>query len=136
MGVASGSVLLARVSEVLSRQGVPLKERSWAPSREIQSFSAAFLSRRAGSSAVGRQASGSRSSWFASKSSPRCASTAHLGASESTAALPSTLVESKNSSSPRSEEHTSELQSRQYLECRLLLENKITQLTNLDLGFI
>src|SRR3712207_6936732 len=29
------------------------------------------------------------------------------------------------SSSPRSEEHTSELQSRQYLVCRLLLEKKI-----------
>src|SRR3712207_8504140 len=28
-------------------------------------------------------------------------------------------------SSPRSEEHTSELQSRQYLVCRLLLEKKI-----------
>src|SRR3712207_8102134 len=28
---------------------------------------------------------------------------------------------------PRSEEHTSELQSRQYLVCRLLLEKKITQ---------
>src|SRR3712207_7481601 len=29
---------------------------------------------------------------------------------------------------PRSEEHTSELQSRQYLVCRLLLEKKKTQL--------
>src|SRR3712207_8327936 len=29
--------------------------------------------------------------------------------------------------SPRSEEHTSELQSRQYLVCRLLLEQKRTQ---------
>src|SRR3712207_7291732 len=29
----------------------------------------------------------------------------------------------------RSEEHTSELQSRQYLVCRLLLEKKISQLT-------
>src|SRR3712207_7065247 len=28
---------------------------------------------------------------------------------------------------PRSEEHTSELQSRQYLVCRLLLENKNTR---------
>src|SRR3712207_7451314 len=28
---------------------------------------------------------------------------------------------------PRSEEHTSELQSRQYLVCRLLLEKKTTQ---------
>src|SRR3712207_7379968 len=31
---------------------------------------------------------------------------------------------SRRSSSPRSEEHTSELQSRQYLVCRLLLEKK------------
>src|SRR3712207_6936853 len=31
---------------------------------------------------------------------------------------------SRASSSPRSEEHTSELQSRQYLVCRLLLEKK------------
>src|SRR3712207_7479265 len=30
----------------------------------------------------------------------------------------------KPSSTPRSEEHTSELQSRQYLVCRLLLEKK------------
>src|SRR3712207_7526885 len=29
---------------------------------------------------------------------------------------------------PRSEEHTSELQSRQYLVCRLLIETKTTQL--------
>src|SRR3712207_7857512 len=32
----------------------------------------------------------------------------------------------------RSEEHTSELQSRQYLVCRLLLEKKNSQLTTLD----
>src|SRR3712207_7058777 len=32
--------------------------------------------------------------------------------------------------SPRSEEHTSELQSRQYLVCRLLLEKKKTQSSN------
>src|SRR3712207_7824674 len=33
----------------------------------------------------------------------------------------------------RSEEHTSELQSRQYLVCRLLLEKKKTQLSHLRL---
>src|SRR3712207_8358035 len=33
-------------------------------------------------------------------------------------------------STPRSEEHTSELQSRQYLVCRLLLEKKNNNLTN------
>src|SRR5438445_10104063 len=32
----------------------------------------------------------------------------------------------------RSEEHTSELQSRQYLVCRLLLEKKKKQMTNID----
>src|SRR3712207_6864839 len=32
---------------------------------------------------------------------------------------------------PRSEEHTSELQSRQYLVCRLLLEKKKTNVTRL-----
>src|SRR3712207_8064555 len=32
----------------------------------------------------------------------------------------------KDESRPRSEEHTSELQSRQYLVCRLLLEKKTT----------
>src|SRR3712207_8341586 len=47
-----------------------------------------------------------------------------------TASRPSTLLESSSFSgtkvwSPaRSEEHTSELQSRQYLVCRLLLEKK------------
>src|SRR3712207_9022867 len=35
--------------------------------------------------------------------------------------------------SPRSEEHTSELQSRQYLVCRLLLEKKNTK-THLNLN--
>src|SRR3712207_7994177 len=33
---------------------------------------------------------------------------------------------------PRSEEHTSELQSRQYLVCRLLLEKKKKKTTNLQ----
>src|SRR3712207_7297151 len=32
---------------------------------------------------------------------------------------------------PRSEEHTSELQSRQYLVCRLLLEKKIKDISHL-----
>src|SRR3712207_7429327 len=34
----------------------------------------------------------------------------------------------------RSEEHTSELQSRQYLVCRLLLEKKISETSNLTLS--
>src|SRR3712207_8200713 len=33
---------------------------------------------------------------------------------------------------PRSEEHTSELQSRQYIVCRLLLEKKIIAITSLS----
>src|SRR5258707_4138847 len=35
---------------------------------------------------------------------------------------------------PRSEEHTSELQSRQYLVCRLLLEKKNKRISNLSCG--
>src|SRR3712207_7880717 len=38
-----------------------------------------------------------------------------------------TVVEVRPSDESRSEEHTSELQSRQYLVCRLLLEKKKTQ---------
>src|SRR3712207_7957856 len=38
---------------------------------------------------------------------------------------------------PRSEEHTSELQSRQYLVCRLLLEKKKTKrLNNMRIEFV
>src|SRR3712207_7701508 len=37
---------------------------------------------------------------------------------------------------PRSEEHTSELQSRQYLVCRLLLEKKKIQPTLLDHSYV
>src|SRR3712207_8154623 len=36
----------------------------------------------------------------------------------------STVSEMESQTAPRSEEHTSELQSRQYLVCRLLLEKK------------
>src|SRR5258707_1420248 len=38
--------------------------------------------------------------------------------------------------SPRSEEHTSELQSRQYLVCRLLLEKKNSTLPSVELPWI
>src|SRR3712207_7012106 len=41
-------------------------------------------------------------------------------------ATPANAPDSTNASSLRSEEHTSELQSRQYLVCRLLLEKKNT----------
>src|SRR3712207_8748516 len=37
---------------------------------------------------------------------------------------------------PRSEEHTSELQSRQYLVCRLLLEKKTTKMKNATLRHV
>src|SRR3712207_7951314 len=40
------------------------------------------------------------------------------------------------SNSPRSEEHTSELQSRQYLVCRLLLEKKTNTRHQNNLNFI
>src|SRR3712207_7873551 len=39
-------------------------------------------------------------------------------------ASPTTSADQSQSPRPRSEEHTSELQSRQYLVCRLLLEKK------------
>src|SRR3712207_8736268 len=41
-------------------------------------------------------------------------------------ALPIRIPARNTSVPPRSEEHTSELQSRQYLVCRLLLEKKAT----------
>src|SRR3712207_7757977 len=41
-------------------------------------------------------------------------------------------VEEHRQVAPRSEEHTSELQSRQYLVCRLLLEKKKNQNTDLQ----
>src|SRR3712207_8423758 len=51
--------------------------------------------------------------------------TASASALESTTASASPPAEA-NDRLPRSEEHTSELQSRQYLVCRLLLEKKKT----------
>src|SRR3712207_8764280 len=58
-----------------------------------------------------------------------------------TIVYPRALVEKRISSddaatkaAPRSEEHTSELQSRQYLVCRLLLEKKKKHLTCLALS--
>src|SRR3712207_7568532 len=41
------------------------------------------------------------------------------------------LLRSLRASDRRSEEHTSELQSRQYLVCRLLLEKKITLISRI-----
>src|SRR3712207_8168797 len=46
--------------------------------------------------------------------------------------LPADVVQSLALSGRRSEEHTSELQSRQYLVCRLLLEKKTHDQDNQD----
>src|SRR3712207_8825936 len=51
----------------------------------------------------------------------------HVIASKSTAAI---IATASGPNSVRSEEHTSELQSRQYLVCRLLLEKKKEQITH------
>src|SRR2546425_8007899 len=60
---------------------------------------------------------------FASRGSPCCCSAAPGNASRSTCAASRT-------SRPRSEEHTSELQSLAYLVCRLLLEKKKNKQTS------
>src|SRR3712207_6957019 len=55
-------------------------------------------------------------------------SSRHSAGSESSTgrrSWPSSAATSRRPGSTRSEEHTSELQSRQYLVCRLLLEKKI-----------
>src|SRR3712207_8226080 len=52
------------------------------------------------------------------------ASRARRPASSSSPTTPRTPTSSSRRSRSRSEEHTSELQSRQYLVCRLLLEKK------------
>src|SRR5258707_14454448 len=62
---------------------------------------------------------------------PICSSTRCASSSTSRASAPATsvydwlrILTRMGRFSSRSEEHTSELQSRQYLVCRLLLENK------------
>src|SRR3712207_8934443 len=52
------------------------------------------------------------------------------GTTTTTAAGDYTIAGIASGSQTRSEEHTSELQSRQYLVCRLLLEKKKNQNTN------
>src|SRR3712207_7340683 len=47
-----------------------------------------------------------------------------MGPADVLAHLPNDLVKIEQQPAARSEEHTSELQSRQYLVCRLLLEKK------------
>src|SRR3712207_7403463 len=61
--------------------------------------------------------------FWRSTAGPDCARARGPGSSSSTASL-SSVGSSSGSSGKRSEEHTSELQSRQYLVCRLLLEKK------------
>src|SRR3712207_6984562 len=67
--------------------------------------------------------------WASTTSTPACAWPARKKArwKSVASALPPTRRYRKR---PRSEEHTSELQSRQYLVCRLLLEKKNKQRTN------
>src|SRR3712207_7512245 len=58
----------------------------------------------------------------------RCTAAAIVnhGSSGETGASDPIVIRTPSSSIQRSEEHTSELQSRQYLVCRLLLEKKLT----------
>src|SRR5258707_10743307 len=58
---------------------------------------------------------------FRSREASRTIPTGLLSVASST---PSSALDRRVSSRERSEEHTSELQSRQYLVCRLLLEKK------------
>src|SRR3712207_7723232 len=55
----------------------------------------------------------------------------HTGPAERGPALRSAVRAHHPRDRPRSEEHTSELQSRQYLVCRLLLEKKKQQIPSL-----
>src|SRR5687768_18237919 len=61
-----------------------------------------------------------------SRPAPRCCrpASAHRSASRSTATTSTPSSGRRSRSSRRSEEHTSELQSRLHLVCRLLLEKK------------
>src|SRR3712207_7823008 len=59
------------------------------------------------------------------RQSPRGGSTAEVVKDSLKARDFSRICHAADSASERSEEHTSELQSRQYLVCRLLLEKKI-----------
>src|SRR3712207_7227173 len=63
----------------------------------------------------------SKSAWF-----PRsaCGSTRRPRPKTAKSPRKSAARKSTSTTTPRSEEHTSELQSRQYLVCRLLLEKK------------
>src|SRR3712207_8138947 len=66
---------------------------------------------------------------YSARGALRPRSHAHTVFSVTPTAAPSSIRETPAVSrkAPRSEEHTSELQSRQYLVCRLLLEKKNTK---------
>src|SRR3712207_9248192 len=63
-------------------------------------------------------------SWTASSAKCTSIGTSAAGSAPSSPRPGAATKKSSRWSSPRSEEHTSELQSRQYLVCRLLLEKK------------
>src|SRR5258707_4317334 len=63
---------------------------------------------------------------FRSQGGARISSSSHFGETKPTVRAVVT-PRKRESMVPRSEEHTSELQSRQYLVCRLLLEKKKKQ---------
>src|SRR5947209_9081780 len=66
-----------------------------------------------------------RSIWLALRSRTECSTRLSHAPTGEFLILPQ--LPSQWTTPPRSEEHTSELQSRQYLVCRLLLEKKKTQ---------
>src|SRR5258707_9630835 len=84
----------------------------------------------AGSGSSGKTSRAAPASWPFFKASSRAAGSTIPPRETSTRYAPglraaSALASSRQSAGrPRSEEHTSELQSRQYLVCRLLLEKK------------
>src|SRR3712207_7980883 len=68
----------------------------------------------------------SRSSWLRTAATKPPAATYPSGARVATSGHTAARSAAPATSTERSEEHTSELQSRQYLVCRLLLEKKKT----------
>src|SRR3712207_7026993 len=62
--------------------------------------------------------------WRAMRSSTLCANCGETVSADARFCLSCGSPQVRGDGRPRSEEHTSELQSRQYLVCRLLLEKK------------
>src|SRR3712207_7573010 len=86
----------------------------------------------ASSTSSGKYTVGGWNPWSSSRlarSSVLIPSSRFIGAPESTNSWPQSLPYASGS---RSEEHTSELQSRQYLVCRLLLEKKKKERTKVS----